>query len=443
MRTLLEKIEAAGVVGCGGAGFPTHAKLKGRFFHIIINGMECEPLLRSDRYVMRVHAEELVCAAAALLNETGAETCTFALKETYREEIAALQTAIAACQAPVHLHTTGSFYPAGDEHVLVYEVTGKTVPPMNIPLAAGCVVINAGTLLSIYHAAGDIPFTKRYLTVAGEVEAPCIVEAPVGAPFSACIALAGGAREQGCAVVSGGPMMGKYHEPDALDALFVEKTTSAILLLKKGRGDTSSLVAVRRQARAACIQCSYCTQLCPRYLLGHPLEPHKIMRSLAYRGPELDDPVIRSAALCCECGVCETYACPMQLKPRQVNAVLKRLLLEQGIRYERPDAGTQPHALREVRKIPTNRAAARAGVREWYGQVPLRRCMPKSVTIALKQGPGAAAVPEVQPGDKVLEGARIASCPAGKLGAHVHASISGRIASVSGVAIAIIGEERI
>ncbi|MBO4881080.1 MAG: 4Fe-4S dicluster domain-containing protein, partial [Firmicutes bacterium] len=119
------------------------------------------------------------------------------------------------------------------------------------------------------------------------------------------------------------------------------------------------------RAKSACIQCSNCTQLCPRHLLGHPLEPHKIMRKMAMGGDPknmLDDPVIQSAALCCECGICEVYACPMGLNPRKINAILKGELREEGIRYERKGDSWTPSPEREVRKAPTDKVAARAGV---------------------------------------------------------------------------------
>lgn len=446
MSAAAEKIREAGVIGCGGAGFPTHAKLKEPVEHIIVNAMECEPLLRTDRFVVERFAPQLVAAARALMEAVGAVQCTFALKETYLKEIAALEGALAGQPGDIRIHTCSSYYPAGDEHLVVYEVTGRTVSPQNIPLAVGCVVMNASTLLGVGDALEGMPFTRRYVTVAGEVERPCVLRAPVGTPFLDCLRAAGGYKED-CCIVSGGPMMGAMHPMERAGELYVEKTTSGILVLPedkyaaRGRAD---FAVMARQARAACIQCSYCTQLCPRYLLGHPLEPHLIMRKLAYERLEdcLDDPVIRSAALCCECGVCEIYACPMLLKPRQVNARIKAMLAEAGVRYPRGEESTTPHPMREARKAPTQRVAARAGVLPYYGgEVEfLAEVKPRRVSIALRQGIGAAAAPLVGAGDRVAEGQRIAACPEGKLGAHVHASIAGRVVEV-GDAVVIRGEE--
>ena len=124
---LTELLLKAGIVGCGGAGFPTHVKYNAENIEwIIVNGAECEPLLMTDHYLMREKADALIEAAEYLLSETGAKRFTIALKETYREEIAALTAAIRKAGAKVELHLMPSFFPAGDEVTMVYEVTGGT-----------------------------------------------------------------------------------------------------------------------------------------------------------------------------------------------------------------------------------------------------------------------------------------------------------------------------
>lgn len=436
MTECVEQIRAAGLVGMGGAGFPTHVKLNGPIEHLIVNGLECEPLLGTDRYAMRHEADKLVSALVRIKTELSIGRATFCLKKTYTDEIAALRTAIARANAPVALHTTESFYPAGDEHVVVYEVTGKTVPPLNIPLSVGAAVMNVGTLLAAYDAFNGVPLSKRLLTVAGEVKTPVVLLVPIGTPFSLCIEAAGGMTRDNCWIVSGGPMMGKPYEPDALEMLFVGKTTSGILVLPKERYHAASadIQQIRLRARAACIQCSYCTELCPRHMLGHPLEPHRIMRKLAYErmGDVLSDPVIQSAALCSECGVCEVYACPMGLQPRSVNALIKGELGRAGIRYPKSEESTPPHPMRSSRLAPTKRIAARAGVLQYMGEA-IDRCValaPTRVALSLRQGIGAPSVPVVAVGERVRTGQKIAACPEGKLGAELHASIDGVVTDV-------------
>ena len=366
---LIQKIEAAGVVGCGGAGFPTHRKLSGTFEYLIANGAECEPCLRHDRWLMKNKASEIVQAMDAIAAELNIPKAVIALKGHYEEEAAALEAAIAQLGSSVTIHRMESFYPAGDEQTMVYEVTGRVVPPAGIPAAVSAVVDNVATLYAVYEAMQGIPFTKKFLTVTGEVNAPSVLHVPVGTPFQTCIELAGGAKSSEYFVVTGGPMMGKPVPPEELDAAAVTKTTGGILVLPAdGYHARASQLNVKRmlsRAKSACIQCTNCTQLCPRHLLGHPLEPHKIMRKMAMGGDPKDmlgDLVIQSAALCCECGICEVYACPMGLNPRKINAILKGELRGAGIRYERKGDSWTPSPEREVRKAPTDKVAARAGV---------------------------------------------------------------------------------
>lgn len=433
---LAETIRAAGIVGCGGAGFPTHVKYTGgQTETILVNGAECEPLLATDRYLMRHFAREIVSAAAALGRETGAKRCVIALKAAYTAERAALEAAIAEQAAPVALHLLESFFPAGDEQSLVFEVTGRVVPPGGIPLAVGCVVNNTATVLCIHHAMEGRPFTQKYLTVTGEVAAPCIVKAPVGTPVEACIALAGGTHLSDYAVVNGGPMMGRPMTREEAGHAYVTKTMSGLIVLPPDspvvrRAQTRPEQMVNR-ARSACIQCSFCTQLCPRALLGHPLQPHRIMRRLAAGGLEalLDTPEGRSAALCCECGICEIYACPMGLQPRQVNAALKKELARNKIRYQGEETDCQARQERAFRKAPAARVAARTGVAAYAGISidQLRRAAPKRVVLSLRQSAGAPAESVVRSGERVELGQRIAACPQGALGADLHASISGTV----------------
>ncbi len=437
---LLDMIEAAGIVGCGGAGFPTHVKLKGTFEYLIINGAECEPLLRNDRYLMRTKADEIVAATAAVAKELSIPRAIIALKGHYREEVAALKAAISRQQVSVEIFELESFYPAGDEQTLVYEVTGRVIPPAGLPVQVGAVVNNVATVYAIHQAMAGIPLTKKYLTVTGEVNHPTILYVPVGTSLRYCLELAGGPKTAEYVVVTGGPMMGKVLSGEEADRAVVTKTTSGILVLPKdGYHAMSSVLSPRRmllQARSACIQCSYCTQMCPRHMLGHPLEPHRIMRKMAVSteiNRVLDDPDIRNAQLCCECGICETYACPMGLQPRKINALIKRELAAEGIRYSRTEDAWCPSPQRDARKAPTEKVAYRAGVHKYYHYEinDLITGEPEQVEIPLQMHIGAPAEAVVAVGDLVTEGDVIARPREGKLGAVIHAGITGRVTAVS------------
>ena len=438
---LLEQIVRAGVVGLGGAGFPTGKKLDCRVEWLIVNGAECEPLLRTDRYLMRHNAGRVVRAAGAVARMVGAKHCVIALKRAYTEEWKALEAAlVGGGTVPIELFPLDSFYPAGDEQVLVYEVTERVVPPAGIPLDVGAVVSNLATMNAISDAMDGIPLTKKYITVTGEVKRPTIVRAPVGTSFEECIRLAGGSKEERYCVIDGGPMMGKVMGYEEAREAAVTKTTSGIIVLDEDHYlsvlSKTPVGRMKRLASAACIQCSYCTQLCPRNLLGHPLEPHKIMRRFAAGGdiPSLlDDPVVRQAVICCQCGVCEQYACPMGLTPRRINTLIRDEMRKAGIPYERREALWEADPERRNRKLPTKRAAARSGVLDYYDFEidTLAEAAPSTVRISLRQNMGAPAQPVVQEGDRVREGQLIARCPEGKLGADIHAGIGGVVTKVT------------
>ena len=437
---IIEQIRDAGVVGCGGAGFPTHRKIAGNIEYYIVNAAECEPLLRTDRYLMLNKAPELVRALTALKTEMNIEHCVIAVKHHYHDEIQSLRKAIAAVNAPIEIHEMDSFYPAGDEQTIAYEVTGRVVPPAGIPMAVGAVINNVATVYAISEAMDGKPFTQKYLTVTGEVRNPTILCVPIGTSFQECIELAGGALQNEYFIVAGGPMMGRPMTMAQAAQATVTKTTSGILVLpadgQHARTNEVDMAFMIGRARSVCMQCSSCTQMCPRNQLGHPLEPHSIMRAMAMGGGNiqamLDIPAVLNAQLCCECGICEIYACPMGLFPRKINSMLKRELGAAGIRYQAPQQEWKARPTRELRKAPSDRVAARAGVLKYNDYVirDLKTAAPTKVSIPVRMHIGAPAEPVVAVGDKVKAGDLIAKVPEGALGAPVHASISGKVESV-------------
>lgn len=439
MVGLVEMIFKAGVVGCGGAGFPTHVKLAGQSKWFIVNGAECEPLLRTDRSIMLRHSEELVAVIDTVAKHLQAEKAVIALKRSYKKEIDALAQAIGKLGVRVELFLLDHFYPAGDEQVIVQQVTGMTVPPAGIPRDVGVVVSNVATMLGVHDALAGRPFTFKYVTVTGAVKKPVVLRVPLGTFIDDCLALAGGPTIENWRIIDGGPLMGKVLDKGSEIQRSVSKTVSGLVVVP----DDSYLaelpeISVQHtvnRARAACIQCSYCTIMCPRYLIGHPLQPHRIMRKLAHGGSLdaiLDDEDVKQALICCECGICEIYACPMDLQPRRVNVLLKRKYAEVGIKYTRQPGEYVVRNEFEDRKVPTKRIAARAEVGAYYDidiDIVIEH-MPDRVSIALKQHIGAAAQPLVNVGDLVEAGQMIAACPSDTLGANIHTGIGGRVTRI-------------
>jgi Na+-translocating ferredoxin:NAD+ oxidoreductase RnfC subunit len=435
---IIKFIKEAGVVGAGGAGFPTHVKVNAKADHVIVNGAECEPLLRVDQQLMAVMAREMVKGLEAVMESTGAAQGTIALKGKYRQAIHALEKVISG--KPIKLFILGDFYPAGDEHVTVYEVTGRIIPEGGIPLEVGCVVNNVETLINVAHALERHPVTDTYLTVTGEVPNPITLKLPIGMSIKEALSLAGQTNIQGKLVVEGGPMMGKVVE-DFTEP--ITKTTKGLIVLDLNhpmmQKRNISLPHIIRQAKAACIQCMRCTDMCPRHMLGHRLSPHKIMRGINYLKGDQD--VMKMALSCTECGACE-YACNMMLlSPRRVNALLKQELGKRGIKVSPPGNPEVVSPSREFMKIPVKRLVSFLGLASYNVPAPLTEVnySPLRVVIPLKQHIGAPAQPVVEIGQRVERGGLIGAVPEGAMGANVHASVSGTVREV-GERIVIVAD---
>ena len=443
---ILDQIFEAGIVGCGGAGFPTHVKLKTEVEYFIVNAAECEPLLRTDRYTMKHRASDIIEAVEAIGDSLHAAKKVIALKRHYHDEIACLEEAIAAKNSGTELFLLENFYPAGDEQIMVYEVTGRVIPPAGIPSAVSAVVSNVGTVAAIADAMRGIPLTQKIITVTGEVDVPTIVSAPVGTPIQEVID-AGHPIPGRYTVILGGPLMGRRVGMDDISKEYVTKTSSGVIVLDEdshlsGRRNTS-VETMLRLAKSACIQCTFCTELCTRHMLGHPLEPHKIMRKLAYNSDVesiLDDRDVKQALICSECGVCEEYACPMGLQPRRINKILKTIYGQNKVRYEREERDVwTAHEAREVRKVPSKRIAGRMGVDQYY-DYEINDCVelePKEVCISTRMHIGAPAKPVVSVGDRVSKGTLIASVERDQMGANIHSSIDGVVTHVDSSRIVI------
>ena len=439
MMTLLEKIKNAGVIGAGGAGFPTHVKLDSKPEIIIINGAECEPLLRVDQQLMSVYAEELTEALEAVRVEVGADKAIFALKGKYHSAFDALQKTVEKYNK-LSVFELDNFYPAGDEQITIYEVTGRIVPEGSIPIAVGVVVMNVETLLNIYNAMKDIPLTEKYITVTGEVKNPTTFKVPLGISYRELIGLAGGATVSDPVLIEGGPMMGKFS--DDLDKP-VTKTSKGIIVLSRSHpwiAEKCRPVEVMiKQARTCCCHCSLCTEVCPRNLIGHSIYPDKLMRISTYGSMCTNDDSVTSAFLCSECGACE-IACVMGLQPYKLNNMLKAQLTKNGVKNPHKKQPEAARAFRENKKMSLGRILARTKLTVYDVPAPLKEdadIRPAKVVLPLKQHIGAPSVPVVAVGTKVSVGSLVATPPEKGLGINIHASISGTITAVSDKVIEI------
>ena len=433
-KTLIRKVFDAGVVGAGGAGFPTHVKLGATGADTyLINGAECEPLLDADCHLMTTMAKELVDAGRITAEALGARLL-FGVKAKHAEAVDALRSAGA------DVFEARDYYPLGDEVILIADALGRTVPEGHLPTEVGVVVNNVETLLNIHGALAGTPVTHTFVSTGGAVGRPTLFRAPIGTNARELLEVSGGIGidPADAVFVDGGPMMGRYSDtPD----FPVTKTTKGILVLPR-----DSLLATLEQmpveemlkrARVCCCQCNQCTVACSRYLVGMGIEPHKIMRAMAWAGTRNGE-VLRMALLCSECNLCSAlHACPMGLSPRRVNQQIKKALRESGVTPAFVKKEASPHPLREYRLAPSGRIKERLGLsvydRESVFEPDLLH--PSEVRILLKQHVGAPSVPVVEEGQTVASGACIALPPegvlGGALGAKIHASIDGNVVSVT------------
>jgi Na+-translocating ferredoxin:NAD+ oxidoreductase RnfC subunit len=424
----IQRIQNAGIVGAGGAGFPTHVKLNSQAELVIINGAECEPLLRVDQQLMEFSSQDVIDGLKIAMELTGAKKGVIGLKGKYKNAIKNLGELIKN-ESSIELKIIKDYYPAGDEQQLVYEVTKKVVPLMGIPLDVGVVVINVLTSINI---ARDIPVTERVITVTGAVKKPQTFIASVGTSFRELInACDETVNSKNSSLIIGGPMMGKVE--DNWDTP-VTKITGGIIVLPK----LHSLIVKKTRktetdlnlTKAICCQCSMCTDMCPRYILGKSTEPHKVMRGLANEDASALG-TISSVVSCCDCQLCSLYACPMDLDPGKITNMVKQSLLKLGAKTDK----AVPHEvdpLRESKKVPTKRLIARLELNDYNVDAPLNHNIftTKNAKIMLKQHIGAAASSLVKTGDMVTKGTLIASCGE-KLGANVHSSINGKVIKIT------------
>jgi Na+-translocating ferredoxin:NAD+ oxidoreductase RnfC subunit len=427
LKALLDAVEAAGVVGAGGGGFPTAVKLKAEADTIIINGAECEPLLNADHLLMVHYADMLIQTLAVLVKLTGACQGIIALKGKYEGAVQAF-TDVIGSNENLRLFKLADRYPVGDEHLLVQNVTGRSIPPGGLPFHVGVIVINVETLYNIGHALAGKPVTCKFVTIAGDVKQPITVKAPLGITAGELLDLAGGPGNSDYLLIEGGPCMGK----PTTSGKPITKTTGGLIALPTSHPLAMSYSRTVKKnlnlALSVCSQCHQCTDLCPRRLIGHPLEPHRIMRAVSYN--IADKVALPQALLCSECGVCDLYACPFGLSPRHMNQLLKVELKRNSFRPTWKPASI-PRGY-EGRQIPYDRLLRRMGLAE-YNQEAVwmdTEVKAKSVSLPLQQHTGAPSVPIVQIGQKVKEGELIAEIPTGKLGAALHASLTGQVVEI-------------
>ena len=432
------KLRESGIVGAGGAGFPSYAKLSEGADTLILNCAECEPLLTLHRRLLAEKGVEILTAFSEIGKALGVKRCVIGIKRAYKSTLDAITPLVSQFEN-VEIKTLREVYPAGDEIVLIYQVTGRVVAPGALPISVGAIVYNVETIYNAYLALHEnLPVTEKFVTVVCEVASPQTVRVPLGTTVGEVVAYCGGAKIAEPVFVAGGAMMGKIVSSQDV----ITKTTNAILVLPEEHPVVQSKrrkpVIDAHRAASACCQCRMCTDLCPRHLLGHPIDPARFMRAVSNRSITATAPYLK-AMYCSGCGVCESYSCMQGLSPRVLLAVAKQELRKGGIKPEKRELAPV-HIARDLRCVPVERLTARLGLEKYSVSAPLGGAVkPRRVRVPLSMHIGAPSVLIAKAGESVVKGQKIAEAGNG-LSVALHAPISG-VVKLAGNEIVIEAEK--
>ncbi|PLW94325.1 MAG: electron transport complex subunit RsxC [Marinilabiliales bacterium] len=295
-QEIVEKVKASGIVGLGGATFPTHVKLMvpdgKKAEYLIINAVECEPYLTADHQLMLEKADEIVVGVQILMKAIGVDKAIIGIENNKPDAIEHMNKSVANF-AGITVQALKVMYPQGAEKQLIKACVNREVPSGKLPIEVGCVVQNVGTAFAVYEAVQkNKPLIERVVTVTGKnVSIPSNFMARIGTPVSLLIEKAGGIPEDNGKIINGGPMMGKAINSTDVP---VTKGTSGILLMSEKEA--------KRVREYNCVRCARCTTVCP---MG--LEPFL----LGLAGESLDWEIAEKEQVmdCIECGSCQ-YTCP-------------------------------------------------------------------------------------------------------------------------------------
>jgi electron transport complex protein RnfC len=352
---LLERIREAGIVGLGGAGFPTQVKLGSSTYHnidlLVINGVECEPYISCDNRLMQEQADEILAGVMILQHILQPRDCVIAIEDHMPAAEDAMRRVVSKSAAKdIRVTRVPEIYPSGGERQLIKLLTGREVPSQGFPADIGIICQNVGTAAAVYQAVvHDEPLISRIVTVAGAgVEQPCNIEVLIGTSFNEAIKACGGYSRDRGRLLMGGPMMGFAVHTDAVPVI---KTTNCILAASR-REMPPPLPA------QPCIRCSKCTDVCPADLLPQQLYWYSHSNNLdAAQDYNLFD--------CIECGCC-AYVCPSHIPLVQYYRHAKAAIWTREKQKKSADIARQRHAARQARleRIKQERAARLARKRQ-------------------------------------------------------------------------------
>ncbi len=433
---LKEIMKEAGIVGAGGAGFPSYAKLADGADTLVINGAECEPLLYTDYVLLHKEMPTVLNGITKVLEYANIPRALLCVKEHTAKRLHLVDGTRLADK--ITLKTLPDVYPMGDEISMIYQATGRVVKGGNLPITAGVIVYNVETMYNVARAAQyNEPLIWKWLTIGGNVAQPIVVKVPIGTPVWELFERNHIVVPEGHTVLDGGPSMGKVID---VESAVITKTTKGLLVLP----DSCEAIASKfingsmsiARAETACCQCTRCTDMCPRHLLGYALEPHKMVRT-AKGAATISPAMVLSATLCCGCGICESLACCQGISPKAAINEYKALLAKNKLRYvSKEESVVAPE--REYRMVPSERWQNILGIAKFdkLAKYVGEQSGFSRAEIYFRQHIGAPSVAIVKEGDRVEKGDKIAESAEG-LSLPQYATISGRVMLVEGVKIII------
>lgn len=431
-------ISDAGGVGAGGAGFPSAVKLAEGADSLVINAAECEPLLYLDCILMQRHLQTVAQGAEYVIEATGIKTGYLSVKEHTAHRLGLVDGQ--KISEHVQVKCLPNVYPMGDEIILIYQTLGRIVPPGQLPITVGVIVYNSETLYNICHAVRDgIPVTEKWITIGGNVPEPFVTHVPVGTPVREIMKRYNLTVPEDHVVIDGGPAMGPIINPNTA---VITKTSSGLLILPRNIPAIRSKLATNRtvstHASANCCQCSLCTDMCPRALLGYPLKPHRIVRN-SIKMIEENPEAFTEASVCSSCGICELVACCQGISPRRVYQQVKGVLAKNKLRYVHDGSEVKADPHRDLRLLPSERFKRLIGVAPYDTGLPpfiVRDWAPAEIELPLRQHIGATAKTLVKVGDTVKARQLVAEAD-GVISANIHSSIDGVVTEVTAGKIVI------
>ena len=337
-QDIRQQIRDAGIVGMGGATFPTSVKIKSgiekKIDTLIINGCECEPWITCDEMLFRERPQHVIGGSCLIQQAIKAEKRVLAIEEEGSEAIELLRNAITDCGDPIHLEILPTRYPTGSEKQLINIVTDKEVPSHGLPADIGVAVYNAATAAAIFRAVVyDEPLISRYVTISGMgIKQPRVLEVLLGTPISTMLEFCGGQTDDANGLIMGGVMMGLGLVSDAVP---VTKGMNSVLV-------TTPAMMQDTQGEMPCIRCGECAKVCPAQLA-----PQQLLSLI--RANDLEQAQQRwNLEDCIECGCCNAV-CPSHIPLAGYYRYAKGELRAQGIARVKSQASKQRYELRNER----------------------------------------------------------------------------------------------